>query len=93
MSFSERQADPRRHLAGFTFVILSHVFVVYARVTGLAAKVVAVVRGLTKNAGPGDALGRVAFASNGMDAPTRNGINVPKWKRYFNHLNREGRPS
>lgn len=31
--------------------------------------------------------------SNGMDAPTRSGINVPKWKRYFNHLNREGRPS
>jgi hypothetical protein len=30
--------------------------------------------------------------SNGMDAPTRNGIDVPKWKRYFNHLNREGRP-
>ena len=31
--------------------------------------------------------------SNGMGAPTRSGINVPKWKRYFNHLNREGRPS
>ena len=31
--------------------------------------------------------------TNGMDAPTRSGINVPKWKRYFNHLNREGRPS
>ena len=34
-----------------------------------------------------------AFQFNGMDAPTRNGIYVPKWKRYFNHLNREGRPS
>jgi transposase-like protein len=34
-----------------------------------------------------------AFQFNGMDAPTRNGIDVPKWKRYFNHLNREGRPS
>ena len=30
--------------------------------------------------------------SNGMDAPARNGIDVPKWKRYFNHLNRERRP-
>ena len=30
--------------------------------------------------------------SNGMDAPTRNGIDVPKSKRYINHLNREGRP-
>jgi len=28
-----------------------------------------------------------------MDAPTHNCINVPKWKRYINHLNREGRPS
>ena len=33
------------------------------------------------------------LVSNGMDAPTRSGINVPKWKRYFNHLNREGRLS
>ena len=29
-----------------------------------------------------------------MDAPTRRGIDVPKWKRYFfNHLKREERPS
>ena len=34
-----------------------------------------------------------AFQFNGMDASTRNGIDVPKWKRYFNHLNREERPS
>ena len=44
MDFSKRQADPRRHLAGITFVILFHVFVVYALVTGLAKKVVDVVR-------------------------------------------------
>jgi periplasmic protein TonB len=44
MDFSKRQADPRRHLVGFTLVILFHVFIVYALVTGLAKKVVEVVR-------------------------------------------------
>jgi periplasmic protein TonB len=44
MDFSKRQADPRRHLAGITFVILFHGFIVYALVTGLAKKVVEVVR-------------------------------------------------
>jgi protein TonB len=44
MDFSQRQADPRRHLVGITFVILFHAFIVYALVTGLAKKVVDVVR-------------------------------------------------
>ena len=44
MNFSKRQADPRRHLVGITFVILFHAFIVYALVTGLATKVVEVVR-------------------------------------------------
>jgi periplasmic protein TonB len=44
MNFSQRQADPRRHLVGLTVVILFHIFVVYALVTGLAKKVVDVVR-------------------------------------------------
>jgi protein TonB len=44
MDFSRRQADPRRHLPGIAFVILLHVFIVYALVTGLAKKVVDVVR-------------------------------------------------
>ena len=44
MDFSQRQADPRRHLVGITFVILFHVLIVYALVTGLAKKVVDVVR-------------------------------------------------
>jgi protein TonB len=44
MNFSERQADPRRHLVGLTVVILVHAFIVYALVTGLAKKVVDVVR-------------------------------------------------
>ena len=44
MDFSKRQADPRRHLVGITVVILFHVLVIYALVTGLAKKVVDVVR-------------------------------------------------
>ena len=44
MDFSQRQADPRRHLIGLTAVIAFHVLVVYALVTGLAKKVVDVVR-------------------------------------------------
>jgi protein TonB len=44
MNFSRQQADPRRHAVGFTFVVLLHVLVVYALVTGLAQKVVDVVR-------------------------------------------------
>nr|ACF23533.1 hypothetical protein [uncultured bacterium] len=44
MNFSERQADPRRHLAGMTLVIVFHALLIYALVTGLAKKVVDVVR-------------------------------------------------
>jgi len=44
MNFSKQQADPRRHAIGFSFVVLLHVLVVYALVTGLAKKVVDVVR-------------------------------------------------
>lgn len=44
MDFSQRQRDPRRHLVGITAVIALHVFIVYALVTGLAKKVVEVVR-------------------------------------------------
>lgn len=44
MNFSERQADPRRHLVGITVVIAVHALVVYALVTGLANKVVDVIR-------------------------------------------------
>jgi protein TonB len=44
MNFSQRHSDPRRHLVGITFVILFHAFIVYALVTGLATKVVEVVR-------------------------------------------------
>src|SRR5438105_15905607 len=44
MDFSKRQADPRRHIVGITFVIVFHAVIVYALVTGLAKKVVEVVR-------------------------------------------------
>lgn len=44
MDFSKRQADPRRHLVGMTFVIIFHAFIVWALISGLAKKVVDVVR-------------------------------------------------
>ena len=44
MNFAQRQADPRRHLVGMTIVVLFHALVVYALVTGLAKRVVDVIR-------------------------------------------------
>lgn len=44
MNFAQRQRDPRKHLVGLTAVILFHGFIVYALLTGLAKKVVEVVR-------------------------------------------------
>lgn len=44
MDFSQRHADPRRHVVGIALVVLFHVVVIYALVTGLASKVVDVVR-------------------------------------------------
>ena len=44
MNLSRHQADPRRHAVGFSFVVVLHVAVVYALLTGLAQKVVDVVR-------------------------------------------------
>ena len=44
MNFSKQQADPRRHLVGIAFVVLFHAFIVWALVSGLAKKVVEVVR-------------------------------------------------
>lgn len=45
MDFAQQQRNPAQHLVGIAFVILMHVGVVYALVTGLAHKVVEVVRG------------------------------------------------
>jgi len=44
VNFSKQQADPRRHVAGLSLVVALHVAVVYALVSGLAKKVVDVVR-------------------------------------------------
>jgi periplasmic protein TonB len=44
MNYSQQQADPKKHLFGIGAVILFHVLVVYALVTGLAKKVVDVIR-------------------------------------------------
>lgn len=44
MNFAQRQADPRRHVVGMVSVVLFHVLIVYVLVTGLARKVVDVVR-------------------------------------------------
>jgi protein TonB len=44
MDFSKRQADPRRHLTGIAFVVLFHGLLVYGLMSGLARKVIDVVR-------------------------------------------------
>lgn len=44
MDFSKRQADLRRHLTGIVFVVLFHALLVYGLMSGLARKVVEVVR-------------------------------------------------
>ena len=44
MDSSSSRSDPRRHLVGIVVVVLLHVGVAYALVTGLAKKVVDVVR-------------------------------------------------
>ena len=44
MDYSRSRSDPRRHLVGIVVVVLFHAGIVYALVTGLAKKVVDVVR-------------------------------------------------
>ena len=44
MNFAQQQADPRRRIVGFGAVLLFHLLIVYALVSGLAKKVVDVVR-------------------------------------------------
>lgn len=45
MNYAEQQRNPGRHAVGITVVVLLHVLVVYALVTGLARTVVEVVKG------------------------------------------------
>ena len=44
MDYSRSRSDPRSHLVGIVVVVLLHVGVAYALVTGLAKKVIYVVR-------------------------------------------------
>ena len=45
MSYAARHMNPSRHLIGVAIVIAVHVLTAYALMTGLARKVVEVVRG------------------------------------------------
>ena len=44
MDFARQQRDPARHVVGIVFVILVHILVIYALVTGLARKAVEVIK-------------------------------------------------
>ena len=44
MDFAQQQRNPTRHLIGITFVVLLHILVIYALVTGLARKAVEVIK-------------------------------------------------
>ena len=44
MNFAQQQRDPRRHLAGIFTVILLHVIAIYALTTGMARKVVDILK-------------------------------------------------
>jgi len=44
MDFAQQQRNPGKHVVGISFVIAFHIFVVWALVTGLAQKVVEVVK-------------------------------------------------
>ena len=44
MDYARQQRDPAKHMIGIGFVVLVHVFVIYALMTGLATKVVAIIK-------------------------------------------------
>ena len=44
MDFARQQRDPTRHLIGITIVIVVHVLVIYALMTGLVRKGIEVVK-------------------------------------------------
>jgi len=44
MDYARQQRDPARHLIGITFVVLLHLLLIYAMVTGLARKAVEVIK-------------------------------------------------
>jgi hypothetical protein len=44
MDFARQQRDPARHVIGITFVILMHVLLIWALISGLGRKVVEVIK-------------------------------------------------
>jgi periplasmic protein TonB len=44
MDFARQQRDPARHVIGITFVVLIHVFVIWALMSGLGKKVIEVIK-------------------------------------------------
>jgi periplasmic protein TonB len=48
MNVPQRQADPRGHLMGITFVIPFHALIVYTLVTGLAKNLADLIRAQVK---------------------------------------------
>jgi periplasmic protein TonB len=44
MDFARQQRDPTRHVLGITFVVLFHVFIIWALLTGLGQKVVEIAK-------------------------------------------------
>jgi len=44
MDYAQQQRDPAKHMLGITIVILLHALIIYALVTGLARKVVEVIK-------------------------------------------------
>ena len=44
MNFARQQRDPTKHMIGIVFVVLIHVLVIYALMTGLARTVVEVIK-------------------------------------------------
>jgi protein TonB len=44
LNFAQQQRDPSRHLIGFGIVVLMHVILIYALVTGLARNIVEVIK-------------------------------------------------
>jgi len=44
MDYAKRQRDPTRHVIGIAFVVLFHIVVIYALMTGLASKAIQVIK-------------------------------------------------
>jgi protein TonB len=45
MDYAQQQRDPTKHMVGFLIVLALHILIIYALITGLARKVVEVIKG------------------------------------------------